>query len=384
MKKICTRKLIVYAISVFSYSNLVAQNIVITDTTKNFIVNSNSGLDSSFSVDGEIVGIDSGSLKIFLPEKELLASVPFKQGKFHFSGFTKSIELVTLLVNGDYYTNAFFIEPGQIKIKYIYQNKFVASGTKENDLNTYFADTINKKNTDRFWELSNKMDEVLKAENLELYMNLSDSFTIAEKDFFKTLNEAIVQKQYGFYLLAYVNYYYISYGYFPERMKFFNSLPDYIKNSAAGQSTLDFLNFTKEKNTSHSDEPAYKFILKTVHNNFVALKKFKGKIIVLDFWASWCLPCIKTLPLLKKIHSNAVSKNVVFISVSIDKKEMDWVEKEKKLYIPWLSLLGDQATIKHYDVTAVPIYIIIGRDGKIVGKSSSLGSLYSILKRVNK
>jgi predicted DsbA family dithiol-disulfide isomerase len=70
--------------------------------------------------------------------------------------------------------------------------------------------------------------------------------------------------------------------------------------------------------------------------------------------------------------------------VSIDKKEMDWMEKEKKLHIPWLSLLGDQTTIKNYDITAVPAYIIIDKKGKIVGKSSSLASLYTILKEVNK
>lgn len=116
----------------------------------------------------------------------------------------------------------------------------------------------------------------------------------------------------------------------------------------------------------------------------LALKKFKGKTVVLDFWASWCLPCIKALPLLKKIQENDVSKNVVYISISIDKKEKDWRDKEKKLHIPWFSLLADEATIENYDVSTVPNYIVLSREGKIVSKNSSLGTLYTTLKGLEK
>jgi thiol-disulfide isomerase/thioredoxin len=104
----------------------------------------------------------------------------------------------------------------------------------------------------------------------------------------------------------------------------------------------------------------------------------------LDFWASWCLPCIKALPLLEKIQAHYVSKNVVYISVSIDKKEKDWIVKEKQLHTPWPSLLADEITVNNYEIKEVPSYIVIDKNGKIVSKSSSLGSLYTALKELNK
>jgi hypothetical protein len=90
------------------------------------------------------------------------------------------------------------------------------------------------------------------------------------------------------------------------------------------------------------------------------------------------------LPLLEKIQTDDVSKNVVYISVSIDKKEMDWREKEKSFHIPWFSLLADEATIKSYKMYAVPNYIVIDKRGIIMSRSSSLYKLYVALKELKK
>ena len=90
------------------------------------------------------------------------------------------------------------------------------------------------------------------------------------------------------------------------------------------------------------------------------------------------------MPLLKKIQANDISKNVVYISVSIDKKEIDWRTKEKIIQIPWLSLLADTSTVKHYEIDAVPNYIVINKEGKIASKGPSLGNLYSKLKELQK
>lgn len=367
----------------FSF-NLAGQNIKIADTTK---ANSDiTGLRSasSFTIEGQVIGLDSGTIKISSPDDGLLGYVPLKQGRFFFSGFVKSTEQVHFLIEGDYYDNVFYLEPGKIKIKYNYQHKATASGTRENDLSNYFRDTLNKKNSERFGDLSNKVNIALKEENLSLYLKLIDSFTIVEKDFFETLNKAIAQKRFGDYLLSYINYYYINYGYFSERKAIFDRLPENIKNTVSGKRSLEFLEQTRIKNTGYINQPAYQFTLKDINNKIIALKEFKGEIIVLDFWASWCLPCIKALPLLKKIQAHDISKNVVYISISIDKKEKEWREKEKIIHIPWLSLLADESAIKNYEANTVPDYIVINKEGKIASKSSSLSDLYITLKRLQK
>ena len=369
---------------VFGFQTLAGQNVTIKDTLKMDLIKENIKFDSSFIVEGEILGMDSGSIRISSHAQGLIAYVPFRNGNFFFCGNVKSLEQIRFTVNGDYYDHVFYVEPGKIKIKYVYQSKFTASGTIENDLSNYFQDTLNKKNSERFWELSNRIELALKNEDLQQYLNLIDSLIITEKAFFKTVDEAISQKRFGDYLLAYVNYYYINYGYFMERKSIYDQLPDSIKNSVSGKQALDFFNNTKKKNASQNNVSAYQFTLRDINNNSIALKKFKGKIIVLDFWASWCLPCIKTLPLLKKIQASDVSKNVIYMSVSIDKKEKDWRIKERKIQILWHSLLADEPTIKHYEVNAVPSYIVINKEGKIASKSSSLGNLYTTLKSIKK
>lgn len=384
MKRLFLKILIFYLLTICKPSNLIGQNITITDTIKHTLSHMQFKIDSSFTVEGEVSGLDSGSINIFSSDRKISFFVPLRKSKFYFSGFVKKLEQLHFDIKGDYYDNVFYLEPGEIKILNLYQHNFTASGTKENDLNNYFRDTLNKKNSKRFSELSNRMNTALKEENLSLYLKVIDSFTVVESDFFKVVNEALSQKKYGFYLLGCVNYYNINYGYFSERKAILDCLPKAIKNSSLGEKALEFLKYTEIKNSLHINEEPYQFNLKTLNDKMLALKKFKGKAIVLDFWASWCLPCIKALPLLKKIQENDVSKNVVYISVSIDKKEKDWKNKEKKLDIPWFSLLADEATIKNYDVTTVPNYIILNREGKIVSKSSSLGTLYTTLKGLKK
>lgn len=383
MKKSYPKFLLLY-IFICSCPNLIGQNITITDTIKHNLSGLYLKSDSSFTVEGEVCGLDSGSIKISSSDNKLSFSVPLRQSKFYFSGFVKTLEQLHFQINGDYYDNTFYLEAGQISIYNLYQHNFTASGTKENDLNNYFHDTLNKKNSERFSQLSNNVNTALKQENLSLYLKLIDSFPVVEKNFFKTVNEALSQKKYGFYLLGCVNYYYVNYGYFSERQAIFDRLPEAIKNSSLGEKALEFLKYTKMKNRLHTNEDPYEFNLKTINNEMLALKRLKGKTIVLDFWASWCLPCIKALPLLKKIQENDVSKNVVYISVSIDKKEKDWSDKDKKLQIPWFSLLADKATIENYHVSAVPNYIVINKEGKIVSEGSSLSTLYTTLKELEK
>lgn len=377
--KILLQKIFIFLVLAIVHSvKINGQQIVIKDTLFPNLRNETLR-ENSFIVEGEVIGLDKGSIKLSL-RKTLLAHVPIIQGKFFFSGTVDSLVPVRFEIDGDYYLNVFYLEPGIIKIKYIYQKTFTASGTKENDLENYFINTINKKNTDRFYELSNKINLAFKEKNLALYLKLIDSFRITEKHFFQTLNKTIDQKRLGFYLLPYINYYYISYGHFQTRKLIFDRLPENIRHSSFGKDVMAILEGAEIKKKAVENKPAYRFSLKTKDGEMVELSRFKGKTIVLDFWASWCLPCIASLPLLKEIHKNKVSENAVYISVSIDKKEEEWKKKEQSLDIPWLSVLADTSTIEKYDVNAVPAYVVINDQGILINKSTSLGELYSTLK----
>ena len=76
----------------------------------------------------------------------------------------------------------------------------VSSSTKENDLSNYFNDTLNIKNSERFHELNNKVEIALKDEQLDEYLKLINSFSVVEKEYFKTVNEAIAQKKWRLFV----------------------------------------------------------------------------------------------------------------------------------------------------------------------------------------
>ncbi len=86
--------------------------------------------------------------------------------------------------------------------------------------------------------------------------------------------------------------------------------------------------------------------------------------------------------MLKKIQAAPLSKDLVYLSISIDKNATGWQTAEQKLSIPWRSLLADELTVDHYNVKDVPNYIVTDKTGTIVSRGVSLGNLYAKLKEL--
>ncbi|HUP12968.1 MAG TPA: TlpA disulfide reductase family protein [Niastella sp.] len=105
--------------------------------------------------------------------------------------------------------------------------------------------------------------------------------------------------------------------------------------------------------------------------SFASLAKGK-KYVVIDFWASWCVPCRKAIPALKTFYSEAGSKGVEIISVSIDKKDSDWVKANTQEAFPWHSFLDRAGLADAYNVKAIPAMFLLEGEGKVVAENVSL------------
>lgn len=113
--------------------------------------------------------------------------------------------------------------------------------------------------------------------------------------------------------------------------------------------------------------------------SFAAIAKGK-KYVVIDFWASWCNPCRKAIPALKTFYSEASSKGVEIISVSIDKKETDWVKANTQEALPWYSFLDRKGLADAYNVKAIPAMFLLDGNGKVVAENVSLEQIKEKVK----
>jgi peroxiredoxin len=100
-----------------------------------------------------------------------------------------------------------------------------------------------------------------------------------------------------------------------------------------------------------------------------SISDFKGKIILLNFWATWCPNCREEMPSLEKLWEKYRSKDLVVIAVSVGRNsgEIRSFAREQGLTFPIL-LDQEGAVRKEYEITALPMTYLIGRDGKISGR----------------
>lgn len=121
----------------------------------------------------------------------------------------------------------------------------------------------------------------------------------------------------------------------------------------------------KGVDTSTSD-----FTLFDTEGNPFSLSSLRGKWVVLDFWATWCGPCIASMPHLKEYYQKYAGKFEV-VGIVSQSKEETWVKMVKEMELPWINVINPQNSTKEKDLTNVygikgfPTYIILDKEGKI-------------------
>ncbi len=105
------------------------------------------------------------------------------------------------------------------------------------------------------------------------------------------------------------------------------------------------------------------------------LDAMAGKVVLIDFWATWCGPCNQDLPYLKKIASEFAGQPLVMISVSLDSNAAAWREFVQKHEMTWLQYRdADHQLAREFGVTSIPHYFTIDSDGVLASESLGSGS----------
>lgn len=148
-----------------------------------------------------------------------------------------------------------------------------------------------------------------------------------------------------------------------EIKSLYENLSPKIKESANAIAVSNFLKISKDVKIG---DIADDFELPDLNGNNVGLKDFKGKFVLLEFWAAGCGPCRMENKNLLANYKLYNSKGFEIISISNDKNKKDWANATKKDSIIWASVLGDTEVAAKYNVKFIPSNFLIDPTGKII------------------
>jgi peroxiredoxin len=153
----------------------------------------------------------------------------------------------------------------------------------------------------------------------------------------------------------------------------YNNLTPTIKGSFYGNAIKEQI----ELYVADSGDRAPDFSGKNFDGREISLNQFNGKVVLLDFMAGWCIPCIKNHPQIKELYATYNPRGLEIISVSFDRDEETWKENVIKEELNWnhiyqgLDNIGKEGSIsKLYTVRPIPAYILINEKGIIINRYS--------------
>ncbi|MBE9599262.1 TlpA disulfide reductase family protein [Pedobacter sp. MC2016-24] len=163
---------------------------------------------------------------------------------------------------------------------------------------------------------------------------------------------------------------------------FFNKIQPALKASAEGQAYASRIE--KSKVTALGAQ-AENFVLKDRNGKNVSLASLKGKLVLLDFWGSWCFPCRSTHPHLRKLYAEYKDKGFEILGVASERGKPDenykkWTAALDQDQMTWVNVLSEQAekgqqTVPgKYNVNAYPTKVLIDQNGIIVKKFVGSGA----------
>jgi thiol-disulfide isomerase/thioredoxin len=125
---------------------------------------------------------------------------------------------------------------------------------------------------------------------------------------------------------------------------------------------------------------------KTLSGEDFQWAKYRGKVVLVDFWATWCGPCIRELPNVRAVYEKHKAKGFDIVGISID-QDLDALQAFNDQHkLPWVTLAGEetQDLAKRYGVRGIPTMMLIDKDGKVVGVAHRVeelaGKLEALLK----
>ncbi len=127
-----------------------------------------------------------------------------------------------------------------------------------------------------------------------------------------------------------------------------------------------FFGCTNKGEQASTEPTAPEFTLQDMNGKTVSLSNFKGKVVIIDFWATWCSPCRAAIPGLERLYKAYNAKGLVVLGISVDQGGWDSVKEfGAGLGLTYPLLKGTDDVFVAYMVRSIPMLIITDRNGKV-------------------
>ncbi|MFN2457811.1 MAG: thioredoxin-like domain-containing protein [Chitinophagaceae bacterium] len=285
---------------------------------------------------------------------------------YSFTGIAPSIRQATLEIkkgNASIFIPV-FIEPGVIRIRDAGQNKIVAFGTKTNDaylaLNSYFDSVALQSGTTILAEILTAK-RYLAAEFISKHPSSVISLQLLQ-EYFYLENDVDATIYYSL----------------------FNGLDKILRASITAKKIEEDVEIRYATSVGRT---APFFQLPNPANKLTNLYD-TAQFTLIDFWASWCIPCRKENPALVELFHKYKDKGFTIVSVSLDTDKQLWLKAIKKDALVWnhvSELKGWESTVvKKYGIKAIPMNFLLDKTGTIVAKNILVDDLHAMLAKMLK
>lgn len=325
--------------------------------------------NSGFTVTGKVEGIKDGEVKILSTQEgaALVAKGESKGGVFTVKGTIPEPGLYWLEMAGE--------QPQHI---YLENTDIKVTGAKKEIKNIKVTGSQSHNDFDDFRQMFNPLvgelqaagaqiqktnDEVKRANLMQRYDSLVQKIN-SEIDNF-------ISKKPASYVSAFVLFVTAQLNEDPVVLEQrFNRLDERIRKSGIGNALTEFIAYNK---VGALGSDALEFTQADPTGKPVSLSSFRGKYVLIDFWASWCKPCRMENPNVVEAYNKYKDKNFTILGVSLDREKDAWVKAIEKDGLTWtqvsdLQYWNNEAAVL-YHVQGIPQNFLIDPNGKIVGKN---------------